>query len=173
MRPRLPALACSLALLAAGCGEISRSSSINARLTAGESMLVGIEVSTSAAGAALEVDWSVTLVSFAGSSCPVAIYRWLDALPEQGELPSFDPIEGWPQQWDGGELIEQAIVPAGEIVEIGPQRLDDGRDRVGGVLGIATCESSGLDAIVEVEAEVDLGIRAVYDALLVNVWRAG
>jgi hypothetical protein len=136
-------------------------------------MFVGIDVRTSAAGAALAVDWSVTLISFAGSSCPVAIYRWLDALPEQGELPDFDPIEGWPQQWDGGELIEQVIVPAGETVELGPQRMGEGRDRVGGLLGIATCESSGLDAFVDVEAEVDLGIRAAYDALLVDVWRAG
>lgn len=173
MRPRPSALVCLLALATAGCGDLSRSASINARLTAGESMFVGIEVSSSATGAELEVDWSVALVSFGATSCPVAIYRWLDALPEQGELPTLDPTEGWPQQWDGGELIESVIVPAGETLELGPQRLDEGRDRVGGLLGIATCEGSGLDAIVEVEAEADLGIRAAYDALIVDVWRAG
>ncbi|MFO7567684.1 MAG: hypothetical protein R6X02_33895 [Enhygromyxa sp.] len=171
MSPRL--LALSLVLAVTGCGELSRSATINARLTAGESMFVGVEVHTSATGAALEVDWSVELLSFGGAACPVAVYRWLDELPERGELPIHDPLEGWPRSWDGGELVESVVVPASEAVELGPQRLDEARDRVGGLLGIATCEGSALDAIVHVEAEAELGVRAVYDALLIDLWRAG
>lgn len=171
MRPR--SLAALLILAATSCGDVSRSASISARLSAGESMFVGIEVHTSAAGAELEVDWTVTLSSFAASECPVAIYRWLDSLPEQGELPSFDPAEGWPASWDGAERVASVVVPSGEAITIGPQRLDEGPNRVGGVLGIATCEGSGLDAIVVVEAAADLGVRSISDALLVDVWRAG
>jgi hypothetical protein len=160
-------------LTTVGCGDVSERASINARLTEGEGMFVGIEVSSSADGAELAVDWGMELVSFAPQSCPIAVYRWLDSLPE-GPLPTFDSVEGWPQSWDGGELIESTTVPAGETIEIGPTRLDEVRDlRVGGLLGIATCEDSGLDAIVYVEAEADLGVRAISDALVVDIWRAG
>jgi hypothetical protein len=170
---RSPALAMLVLLTTVGCGDVSERASINARLTDGESMFVGIEVSSSATGAELEVDWGAELISFAAQPCPVAVYRWLDSLPEQ-PLPVFDGVEGWPESWDGGELVESAIILPGEAIELGPTRLDEVMDlRVGGLLGIATCEDSGLDAIVYVEAEADLGVRALSDALVVDIWRAG
>lgn len=172
MRLRSTVPAAMLALSTVGCGDVSELATVNARLTDGESMFVGVEVSSSAAGVELEVDWRIELISFGATPCPVAVYRWLDELPAGDELPS-ETAEGWPQTWDGGELIASAVVPAGEAIEL-EQRLDEPRDgRVGGLLGLATCEGSRLDAIVEVEAAADLGIRAAFDALVVDLWRAG
>jgi hypothetical protein len=168
------ALASFVAFALAGCGEVSERASINARLTEGEGMLAGVEVSSSAGGAELEVDWSVVLTSFGEQPCTVAVYRWLDELPAEGELPAVATSEDWPQSWDGGELIDRVTVPPGEAVMLGPTRLDDARDlRVGGVLGFATCTSSVIDAVVIVEAAADLGVRAAYDALVIDLWRAG
>ena len=174
MRSDSSVLAVFVAFAIAGCGHVSERASINARLTAGEGMFAGVEVSSSAEGAELEVDWSVELTNFGEQPCTIAVYRWLEVLPAEGELPAVGTVQDSPQSWDGGELIDRVTVQAGEEVTLGPTRLDDARDlRVGGVLGIATCTSSAIDAVVIVEAAADLGVRAAFDALVVDLWRAG
>jgi hypothetical protein len=162
------------AVLVGGCAEDEGRAWINARLTEGEAMIAAIDVRSSADGAELEVDWGMELVSRSSADCPVAVYRWLDALPEGNELPSVGPGESWPAGWAGGELVDDAVLEAGGELSLGPTRLDEPRDeRVGGLIGLATCPDSSLDAEIFVEAEADLGVRAVWDALTVEIWRAG
>ncbi len=77
----------------------------------------------------------------------------------------------WPSSWDGGELIASGVVEPGARALLGPAYFDEA-EQIDALLGVAVCAGADLELEVRAEVTADLGVRAVAEALSVELWRA-
>lgn len=159
----------SLAGLCA-CAPASEDASL--RLAVDEAgAFVGVYAGSSAAGIEVDLDWSLVVTNHGVAACPVAAYRWDDALPDPATLPiagEGPAAAAWPEVWAEGELLASAVVEPG-----GTTRFDHGEpeaDEVGLLLGLAACPGAQLELEARADASADLGIRAISEALTVELW---
>jgi hypothetical protein len=156
-----------IGLLASACGPMSEVASL--QLAVDEAgTFVGMFASSSAAGQPLSLDWSLVVENHGSAPCPVAVYRWTDALPDPATLPSSAP-EAWPDPWADGELVASAIVEVDTPAVFEASEPD--ADVVGVLLGLAVCPDARLVLDVRAEASADLGIRSISEALALELWQ--
>ncbi len=152
-----------------GCAPASEASAVSFRVDE-RGAFVGVYAGTSAAGVEVELEWALTLANRGSAPCPVGLYRWTDALPEDAALPEPEPGQGWPATWDGGELVDSGVLEPGERLESGAT-LEPGEE-VEALFGLAVCPDANLELDFGAELTADLGVRGISDALLLQVWRA-
>ena len=173
-RLQLPTLLLAAAATS-GCGDTRDTVSLELPVD-DDGTLVQVYVSSSAAGAEIEVDWQARVEARGqvAPDCSVAVYRWLAPMPDfdaELPLPSVADPEAWPTSWEGGELVARERVATGEVVEFGA-RFDEPSEReVAGVLGFATCPEAELALELDIEAAIQLGPRAAFELFAVEAWR--
>lgn len=152
-----------------GCGPLSEDVSIELRAIDEQGALVGAHASTSASGALVELDWTTRIDNRSSQPCAVAVYRWLDVLDPELELPSALTPDDYPPTWAGAELIDAGFVDG--IGSLSVESLEaDAAESITAQIGIAACPGASLDVGVGAQLRVDLGVRAVFEATTLELW---
>jgi hypothetical protein len=161
----------ALLFVAVGCGPTSESSSLDFPVD-GAGAVVGLHGSTSASGAQVELEWTMVVDNLGAQPCTVAVYRWLEGgLDPELPLPTTSAEQDWPASWADGELLEAGTVEPGAELTLGPALLADPAEVVEGQLGLAACPGAQLELGVRAELDAGLGVRAILDAVLLELWR--
>jgi hypothetical protein len=154
-------------VIGAGCAPASEVASL--QLAVDEAgTFVGVYADSSAARLELSLDWSLVVDNRGAQPCPVAVYRWTDALPDPAILPSSS-AGPWPDRWNDGELVATAVVDADTPAVFEASEPD--AEAVAVLLGLAVCPDARLVLDVRAEASADLGIRSITEALTVELWQ--